>query len=601
MSKTIARTALALACCAAILAPGRASADIGKCESKLIKATSKLSINLSKSLAKCSSLARKAIDGSGAVDAKSADGCEKNLMKVLNIGGEAGGGVVGKTLASIASLHPDTCTDDDLSNLGHLVSGINAPGTDATDFLASVLILRELDIATAEAFAAIGDLQNTLSQFVAITDCGTQRPNLCSFAAAQNPDCRVHACTLSSAGAFNLSAGVPGSLNNRVSTLEFCQAPASLLSLPVDLSSDYRALFTETARSLAPAPNLSGINVTVCIDQLRGEGWCDCAGNGVPTNVSLCRDRNANDNGGTCSGSGAFCLTSEDCASGQTCSAGASDDCGGSLAEAEANDANCGCTNGVSCRDDSCNASEYCLDGEGLGGCQTGTRVGPLVETWSGSSTAGACVVQQTISFKFVPAGICVDGSANTLGVCNTVCAGPGNCAADAACSSLGGTACQPTRGADLTACTADDVALPSAPTNIVLTTGTSQTTIRDMVTAGAEGLCNNNSLNNGTNCISNQDCSGAKCNGGGNNGAFCSVSTDCPGGTCQAGACQGLVSTGGVVPGTNQITLGPGTALTCGAYDSSSLSNFKLVGTLPLLNFMETGDTIASLTLDCD
>lgn len=600
MLKTLAGTALALSCSLLLLAPGKAAADIGKCETKLLKATSKLSSNLSKSLGKCSSLARKAVANLGSVDAKSADGCEKNLFKIFNMGGDEGGGVVGKTLAGIASLYPETCTDDDLANLGHLISGLNAPGVEATDFMASAMVMREVDLATAEVFANIGDLQKTMADFVAITDCSLERPNLCSFAAAQSPDCRVHACHMSSSGRVSLSAGLQGSLQNKVSTVEFCQAPSALVSLPVDFSSDYRVLFTEASRSLAPAPTLPGLNITVCIDQLRGEGWCDCTGNAVPTTVTLCQDRNANDNGGTCSGSGAFCLSAADCASGQTCSAGATDDCGGVLADAVANDVNCGCTNGVSCLDDTCTSSELCVDGEALGTCQTGTRVGQVVETWSGSSTAGDCVLQQSIGFKFVPAGICVDGANNTLGICNTVCAGPGNCAADAVCTSLGGTQCLATRGADLTACTADDLVLPSAPTTISFTTGTSQTTIRDMVTAGNEGVCNSNSINNGTNCISSQDCIGAKCNGGANNGAVCSIPADCPSGTCQAGACSGAISTGGIVPGTNQITVGPGSVMSCAGYDSSSLANWTLVGSLPLLNFMGTGDTIASVTLDC-
>jgi len=548
--------------------PRGVAADVGKCEARLIKASAKVGIDVTKSLAKCTALARKAIAKTGAVDAKSADGCEKNLAKVFNIGGLAGKGLINKTRATFDKLFvagKEVCTSADLAQLGMLESGFNAPGAEPQDFAFSYLFLRQTQQSIAEVFGVAGDLQELISDMVALTDCGVARPNLCTFAAEQNPDCVTKSCVLSSTSNLTLhDNGLSATLQDKAATIQVCRAPATLGDLPIDFSSSFRAISVATSTRLGPT-TLTGANATVCIDQLRAVGWCDCAGAGVPFKADSCRDHIGNDNAGVCSESADFCLVDADCPRGETCSGPGVDDCGADLSGAKIDP---DCVRAGTAADDCFDAPGRCIDGATLGVCHPGTYVGAQQATWGGASGAGDCTLLQTVSIRVLPPAVCVNGGGEALGACTTICAGPGACVADPVCAGLGGAQCLSPRGADAVACTADDLVQPGAPTTIVLSTGTTTSAIKDRLLT--QGTCSGGSVNAGMNCATNLDCNGGTCGG--------AVALPSPASHVRAGA-----------------------PLSCGALDSGNLSGLSMVGGFGWLNGVGTGDQTATLTLDCD
>lgn len=553
-----------------VLGTSAASADVRKCEGKLFGISQKLNVGVGKALSRCSL----AVRGKGA-SISTANACEKQLAKVFNIGGNPGKGTIAKAIAGVDKLFVpgrEVCTSEDLAKLGHLESGVNAPGTDPQDFLASALVVRAVDLASNEMFANVADFQDTIDDVLALTDCDAmERPNLCTFAAAQNPDCRVHSCTLSAASSltsYQANGGAdPASLQTRSISLKFCQTAASLLELPLDLSSDYRVLFSDAARTLRPAPLSIGLNRTICIDQVRAQGWCDCDGNSVPFVPSTCLDARVNNNGGVCSGSGEFCLTDAQCPRRETCSSSGFDACGASLADASL-PLSCTQPDGAACED---GGGTRCIDGKTLGRCHAGTYQGAPVKTFGGASGAGSCMLLSTIAVRVLPPAVCKNGLGDTLGVCTTTCNG-GPCAADGQCAGFGGTQCVDSKGPDGVACTLDDLVEALPATTVALSTGSSSSSMYDMVLT--QGTCSVASPNVGMGC---------------------STDGDCFGGTCSA-----VVRTN--PPSVNNTrTVGPGVGLSCNQYDSSSLAGFRMVGSFPTVNMMAVNDALTTLELTCN
>lgn len=563
--------ACALLSLALLATPGRAPADVAKCESKLLSNAAKFGSNLSKSLQKCSAVGRAAVAKFGAVDGVAADACEKNLAKIFNIGGLPGKGLVNKTRKSLDKLFvagAEVCTGDDLARLGVLESGVNAPGTNPHDFVVSWLLLRETQRALDQVFAVSGDLQGLLDDMADLSDCdgAVLRPNLCTFTREQNPDCVVKTCNMSSSAKLQLplTGGTTASLQDRPLTMQVCRAPATLLDLPLDFSDSFRLLDVGAATRLGPT-SLLGTNATVCIDQIRGSGWCDCSGAAVPFEPTTCSDHIANDNAGTCSVTGGFCLVDDDCPDrDDVCSAAPIDDCGASLADAAIEDT---CVRGGTAGDDCQDGTGRCIDRTTYGPCHSGTYRGAAVTGFAGASTAGSCMLQQTVSLRVLPAAICANGLGNPLGACTTVCAGPGPCAADATCTGIGGTQCLPSTGADGIACTRDDPGLPLPATTVALTTGTATVTNAGRL---LQGTCSGASVNAGMNCATDQDCNG---------------------GTC-----------GGEVILAPQSTSVSGAGLTCPQLDGGQLGTLRLVGGFAWFDGAAgIGDNLATLTLDCD
>lgn len=553
-----------------VSSPRSAAADLGKCEAKLLKSASKLGINISKSLQKCASSARKSIAGTGAVDSVAADTCEKNLAKIFNIGGEAGKGLVNKTLKSFDKLFVaggEVCTSADLVTLGLLESGVNAPGVAAQDFVASWLVMRETQLAITEVAGVSGDFQELLDGMLEITDCGVERPNLCTFGAEQNPDCVVQTCNLSSSSKLQLlPANLSASLQDHPIAVQVCRAPGTLLDLPVDFSDDFRMLALGMASRIGPT-SLPVANGTLCIDQKSASGWCDCAGAAVPFEPTTCRDHIANDDGGTCSESGGFCLVDDDCPDrNDLCSAAGIDDCGADLADASLEST---CVRAGTDAGDCQAAPGRCIDEESFGRCHSGTFRGAPTLGYAGSSGAGDCMMQQTISLRLLPPAVCANGSGFALGTCTTTCAGPGACAADVACTGLGGTQCLAPTGPDGVACTRDDLGAPGASTALALTTGTVTAQLRDRILTS--GTCSGAAVNSGMNCVTDRDCNGGVCNGE-------------------------------VIQPPQAAVTATGAGLACKQFDSGNLSGLTLVGSFALIDgFGSIGDQNAIFTLDCD
>jgi hypothetical protein len=118
-----------------ILSGSTAYAAIEKCQPLLEKNGLKLMIAATKALNKCKDAIRKGV-AKGDPAHKAAHSCEKALAAVLGIAGGVPAAPapektkVGKFLAAIAKGDgKGTCTEADLQQLGHLVTGISAPGT----------------------------------------------------------------------------------------------------------------------------------------------------------------------------------------------------------------------------------------------------------------------------------------------------------------------------------------------------------------------------------------------------------------------------------------------------------------------------------------
>lgn len=565
-------SAAAMALCA-----GSASADIGKCQSGLLKAGGKLHSAAKKNIEKALNTVR----AKGA-SAKTADSAEKGLAKLFEAG-------IGKYKASVDGLFvtgEEVCTSDDLKQLGLLRSGFNAPGTNPQDYLVTALVLKEVDLAIQESQATVGDAQELLNSILDLTNCsgtsasttnaqctgagtpaaccveaegGTCRPWLCSFRAVQNPDCRQHACELSSSSTGSLNAGgtlgipIPISLVGDDNVLGICQAPAMLATvLPLNASSDIRVVSGQSTRAVETSiPGLAN----VCVSNIRSQGWCDCSASppSGPTGITFCRDHITNDNTGT-------------------------DDCGQAIDAAAAAE-DCICSNGTpDCQATAC-AGLDCIDGAVSDGsrCHSGVVNGTLSETYSGASTTGDCMVLNTIAFTLLPVnGLCVavsgPAAGSALGQCGSPCTtGAVPCAPDVTCTALatafaGTGACFDARGADQTNCTRDDLVPPNAPTTVPFTTGTSTTMIMDLV--AADGSCSGGS-NAGVNCADNDD--------------------------CESGNCAGAAMY------DDTVLLGPGAGLSsCSKLDASTLTGLKLVGSFPALDGAQTGDAETTFTLDC-
>ena len=640
-----------------------AKPDIGKCHQKIAKATEKLRSQAGKALAKCVETVRKDATRAG-VSAKTADKCEKSLAKIYNIGGRPGKGAIHKLSGSIAKLFRpgrETCTSSHLETLGLLESQRNAPGVLRQDFFAAALALQTIELAYDSQLAVSASSQAAFDELVMLTDChganaatgprdcvgegdpapcctaknrGTCRPNLCAMAAARQPDCRTHTCQLSTAsGAVLQPDGVPAALGGRQLSLTVCRAPEHADAFPVDVGAANRLLLARTARSFAPPPVLPVVpGFTVCLDLIRGQGWCDCDGGLTPYEPTSCRDHVVNDdlgfcaeatcqggtpgnkdegdpcatdadcdegNGrcevqrcrsdadcgkrglctglldGSCSDDGAPCSASTDC-SGRRAICLGRDDCGADLTAAK-REAGCVCAGtGTACDDAAC-AGSQCRLGTSTRACQPGTYAGAATTSWTGFSGPGDCVLLNTFSLSWLPPALCVDSGGDVLGSCVVACSGPAPCAADGACVAAGGDACVHATGDDLTPCTRDDRVEPGEPFTVAFTTGTATTTVATRVGAGDQGSCSAASANAGVNCLTDADCARA-------------ADPNAP-----APACEGVAAT------TFTSVLGPGAGVGCGALDAGQLSGLRLVGAMPELNSHIGGDAVTELVLDCE
>lgn len=577
-----------------------ASAEINKCHTSLVKAGTKLHNTAKKTIDKVLASVRSKGATEGVADTADA------------LFGKLYTSSVNKTVEAIAALFvsgDEVCTTEDLRQLGHLQSAVNAPGTNPQDFLTAAIVLKEIANAVDEAMGRVGDGQDLLARLIRLSNCtppndvttnadctgagtpascctasgeGTCRPYLCSFGASENPDCRAVTCELSASSAASINAngavGIPFSISGDDKILEACQAPAILAAaLPIDAANAIRVVSGGASRTIEASVSGAG---TLCLNEVRSEGWCDCVagGDSGPINTTTCQDHIANNT----ATANAQCVAAGDpyvcCTGAATGTCDQVDGCGEPVGT-ETED--CICQNGTDCQSAGC-AGLDCVDATLRDGtrCHSGTVNGPVTTSFSGSSTAGDCMVSTTFSASIVSTnGVCrATGGASagaTLGLCGVPCGtGATPCAADATCntlltaySSTGG--CYDPRGADSTNCTRDDLVPPVLTTTIPLTTGSASAVITDLVQV--EGVCVGGD-NVGTNCISGAD--------------------------CQSGVCGGALA----IDPNSTVTAGPGVGLggSCAKLDAGTLTALRLVAAVPGLDALGSNDGQMSLSMVC-
>lgn len=534
------------------LASSPIAAQIDKCQAALSKNSQKLETALAKGLEKCLSSIRKAqVKGKPAADGASS--CEKTLSKLLGLGGiDPAKSKTGKFLTTIEKLETKgTCTADDLEDLGHLVAGINAPGSADTDFVASWMAVIKQNTAWVEHVLDNGDARDLLDSVLEAgpadgdpaecdsstgRGCGTDctgapasgyayRPNLCALSPANWPQCRLHACNLKAVGSRLEPFGGDITFANRKFALQVCQVPAS--TLPIS-GSDFVFLAGGPVSTFSPPPTVPLIPaVTWCIDQVRAEGWCDCTGQGIAFSPQSCLDHSA-DAGGSCPADGATLET--DCV--------------------------CNAPLGQACSDPGCTS---CVNAKTGASCHSGTSNSAINTNYTGASVAGSCLYLTTLQYRFLSPGTCLNPAGEVIGPCDA--AGP----LDPDCAALGGTSCVNSLGGDGVACTPDDITPFESTVTIPMTTGTAQSTIENFV--NMEGVCVAPASHFNMNCMTNADCD-----------------LTSPSGT---GVCNGFVP--GCFTGPNaedcRHTMAAGMGVSCSQLKAGNLTNFALTGILPALD----------------
>lgn len=266
-------------------------AQPNKCQAALEKQVNGYIKSVTGSLKKCIDGVQKATDAGDPIEG---DGCDGAVLKIEGARAKA----LGKCLGA-------ACTNGDLHNLGHLVSGINAPtgiafGEDAVSnglsFVCSYIIKRAEHLGIQAALTAVpgaptllkaaADADPTpadgIGPFFFGTASGPPWPNA-------QPSCKTHACTLGGSSGAALRADVSGGAAiplavSGVVALDVCKLP----STGYTIDDDARILGAGVGKSLAPV-SLLGNNV--CTRTLRAEGWCNC-GAAVTANqdIDVCRD-----------------------------------------------------------------------------------------------------------------------------------------------------------------------------------------------------------------------------------------------------------------------------------------------------------------------
>ncbi|GIW45899.1 MAG: hypothetical protein KatS3mg077_3181 [Candidatus Binatia bacterium] len=232
------------------------------------------------------------------------------------------------------------CTDSDLrllEGMNHQLSGggngvnlatapplsgtcdFNSDGKGDTNcrlkFLTDWLMFAIEDAAVKQLMAQTPDLLALLKDAIEatsanpakpMTDCsGTPamgeeyRPNLCRFGV----QCYTAVCNLDSSSNASLQVpglfplppiGLVGSLSTAV-----CRPGPNVtnqqgLGAEFGVNPNTLYLINSAARTIRAAsipPPLSGFVQAVCVDVLTSEGWCDCSGQGVSVDATVCQDR----------------------------------------------------------------------------------------------------------------------------------------------------------------------------------------------------------------------------------------------------------------------------------------------------------------------
>ncbi len=337
-----------------LLSAGTSQAAIDKCQKRIQSEGAKLQKFVYGALQKCADAIRKekaaaAVKGGGdcnpgkACIANAAAFCEKQLAVVYDAADakpyKSKFELFRATLEK--SSFTNECTDSDLrllEGMGHQLSGggngvnlatappvsgpcdFNGDGkadtncrlkflTDWLMFAIEDAVIKQLMAQTPDLMALLRDAIETTSLNPAkpTTDCSNPadpgyRPNLCRFGV----QCFTAVCQLNSSSNANLQVPAlltlpPIPLVGSLSTAVCRPGPPGPVSTnQLGLGNEFGAnpgtlyLINSAARTIRASsipPPLSGLIQAVCVDVLASEGWCDCSGQGVNVDASVCQDR----------------------------------------------------------------------------------------------------------------------------------------------------------------------------------------------------------------------------------------------------------------------------------------------------------------------
>ena len=372
------RFATVVASAVALLIASSSHAAIDKCQKRIQGEGAKLQKFVYGALQKCADAIRKEI-AAGAVKggtdcstgkaclANAAAFCEKQLANVYDAADAKP--FKSKFERFRAALEKSSavneCTDADLrllEGMNHQLSGTvplaTAPPTSGTcdfnsdgkadtncrlRFITDWLMFAIEDAAIKQLMAQTPDLIALLKEAIdatsanpakPATDCTNSadpgyRPNLCRFGV----QCYTAVCDLANTSNATLDVpalsptamniGLLGSLASQV-----CRpGPVPPLTTQQGLGNEFGTnpdtvyLINSSARTIRAStipPPLNFIIAAVCVDVLASQGWCDCSGQGVDVDATVCQDRI----GGCDASADASCLPGSD----------ANDECGVSSA-----------------------------------------------------------------------------------------------------------------------------------------------------------------------------------------------------------------------------------------------------------------------------
>lgn len=272
-------------------------AALDKC-SKLIDGESKkMESSVLTSFQKCNDAYRKdALKPPTPPFSKAAAACEKELStKVLGATG-----VISKETTKLAAQVPKTCTDADLSALGHLPTSIFGNRWAQFQGVAALQLAYEQQLLdTADWVNVLATLGNVVANSATVCP---------SCVKLNQAPCQLSSCRLASSSATVNLAGAPSLVVpvDGATVLKFCDV-SQLVNSAVGV------FFVMGSPGKVIKPAAVGTIATACVKQLSAEGLVQCGIGSQQVSYTQCQDHSptaANPAGSTTSGacSGDVCL-----------------------------------------------------------------------------------------------------------------------------------------------------------------------------------------------------------------------------------------------------------------------------------------------------
>jgi hypothetical protein len=300
-----------------------ATPDVSKCQSALVGVAAAFQGSVTTAVKNCANkvAAENAKGAAGKATDMSvvADYCEKQLAGVYDLlGAKVGKSAVDKLRVAISDpakglIAKAKCDLQSLVTNSLMLSGadVSFPGSappvagSPTKFLEDFLLvkgeaeaIKSLQPSIPGLMSLILQAQKALPGKKAAPDCSGAKAdkNLCAFSV----ECKARGCKLAGSTGAKLWSGILGGPIDLVlagtNSLEMCVMTGAL-GARGDLEPGIMYLGGDPGRMLAPVELSPGV-LFVCVDTLRGSGWCDCkpGGSGIKLNTNICQDRIANNN-----------------------------------------------------------------------------------------------------------------------------------------------------------------------------------------------------------------------------------------------------------------------------------------------------------------